>query len=268
MQKFNVQEFNALLDQLFIMQTVIDDLIHGYSPNDAKINFEQLTRLFSSFQSVNTKEVLKGLEETTNNIGLIAASKNLQLTISNLDTVTLGELKTNFRTIRSLVYEELKEKHFIFLTNDESLLFENVIPFGKEVAESFPSISYDVVEATKCLAIQRYTATVFHLMKVLEIVLQVFANKIGAKFNPEKEYWKTINDNINGKINAMDPSLELTKKYQSASAYLNNVRVAWRNEVMHPKAEYNQEEASEVYYCVEVFVTHLSKINELKENKA
>lgn len=47
------------------------------------------------------------------------------------------------------------------------------------VFPSFPSTKYDVTEALKCYAFGRGTACVFHLMRVLERGLKVFADRFG-----------------------------------------------------------------------------------------
>src|ERR1700687_6353897 len=44
-------------------------------------------------------------------------------------------------------------------------------PFGYDVAKAFPRASDDILEATKCYALERYTASVFHLMRAIEIGL-------------------------------------------------------------------------------------------------
>ena len=41
-------------------------------------------------------------------------------------------------------------------------------PFGNDVAQKFSSITYDVDEAGKCLALQRSTAAAFHAIRCLE----------------------------------------------------------------------------------------------------
>ena len=51
--------------------------------------------------------------------------------------------------------------------------------FGDDVARAFPSSKGDIDEAGKCLALDRGTACVFHLMRILEIGLQLLAAKLG-----------------------------------------------------------------------------------------
>ena len=44
---------------------------------------------------------------------------------------------------------------------------------------------------------------------------------------------------------------QTTKKYAAISSNLYHVKLAWRNEVMHPKQTYTEEEALEVFAASE-----------------
>ena len=52
--------------------------------------------------------------------------------------------------------------------------------FGAAVEAKFPEMSEDISEAGKCLALNRATASVFHLMRIMEIAVQRFGDKIGV----------------------------------------------------------------------------------------
>src|SRR5579859_3823509 len=52
--------------------------------------------------------------------------------------------------------------------------------FGEEVDNRLPAVATDISEAGKCFATARWTAAVFHLMRVMEVGVQELATKIGA----------------------------------------------------------------------------------------
>jgi hypothetical protein len=138
-------------------------------------------------------------------------------------------------------------------------LFNVRFPFGEEVAAKLPSMAEDAQEAATCLSLERWTASVFHLMRVVEIGVQKFGDKIGISLTTEKN-WQNILDEVNKAIKKMDPKNELTKQYASLAAHLYNVKLAWRNEVMHPKATYTEQEADEIYLHVDTFIRNIAKI--------
>jgi len=50
------------------------------------------------------------------------------------------------------------------------------------------------------------------------------------------------------------------KALAEATSHLYNVKLAWRNEVMHPKQTYTVDEADSIFRNVRTFVQHLVKI--------
>ncbi len=46
-----------------------------------------------------------------------------------------------------------------------------------------------------------------------------------------------------------------TKAYAQAASHLYNVKVAWRDEVMHPKQTYTFDEARDIFGNVKTFIT-------------
>lgn len=128
--------------------------------------------------------------------------------------------------------------------------------FGHDVKSTFPQMSEDISEAGKCLALNRPTSTVFHLMRVMELGVQKFGEKIGVNFVSEKN-WQNILDESNKAIKAMDQKSSQTKALAAASANLYNVKIGWRNEVMHPKQTYTEDEAKAIFGSVEIFIRAL-----------
>lgn len=123
------------------------------------------------------------------------------------------------------------------------------------VVTKLPTAAFDLDEGAKCLSFGRSTAAVFHLMRVMEIGVQKFGDKLGVMLVSEKN-WQNILDQVNPPIKALGKAPEAAK-YASIAAHLFNVKLAWRNEVMHPKATYTPEEANRIYQAVEAFMTDL-----------
>lgn len=96
-------------------------------------------------------------------------------------------------------------------------------------------------------------------MRVMEAGVQEFGNRLGVKV--EGENWQTILDRVNKVIKDMKPRDDpLAKVYAEAAAHLYNVKVAWRNEVMHPKETYTEEEAESIFRNVKTFISDLAEL--------
>jgi hypothetical protein len=142
---------------------------------------------------------------------------------------------------------------------EKSELFRQKDPlFGSEVESKFPSMSEDIAEAGKCLALARPTSAVFHLMRVMELAVQRFGSELGVILVEQKN-WQNILDEINKSIRALDHRVPRTKALAELSSHLYSVKVAWRNEVMHPKQTYTADEADAIFENSKIFVRELAR---------
>lgn len=73
-------------------------------------------------------------------------------------------------------------------------------PFGEKVTNNFPSTQHDVREARKCYALARYTASVFHCMRVLEKGLHTLVHDLNNKHNAGIVFNKTVEETNWGNI--------------------------------------------------------------------
>jgi len=156
--------------------------------------------------------------------------------------------------------DELNDRFFLSISAEDVKHYRQSEPlFGKDVEAKFPEMSEDIAEAGKCLALERPTAAVFHLMRTMEIAVQRFGDKLGIRLASEKN-WQNILDEMNKAIKALDQKAAQTKAYAEASALLYNVKLCWRNAVMHPKQTYTTEEARALLNAVSVFIRDLAGI--------
>ena len=158
--------------------------------------------------------------------------------------------------------DELRETSCFALEGRAEELYRVPNQFGEKVSSRFPQAVVDIEEAAKCLALDRATACVFHLMRVLEIGLQELATDLGlAKVDKN---WQTLLDNIRGKIKKLPLTTQVEKDYQSdrqeVVAHLQAVKDAWRNDVMHPRASYTEEQALDVWNHSKPLMAKLAEI--------
>lgn len=165
--------------------------------------------------------------------------------------------------LRERMHSELKHRLFLFVPPAEGRLYNQKEAFGPDVARKFPKATCDIEHAGDCIAVGQYTAAVFHLMRVMERGLQRLGKKLGIKVTEEKN-WQNILDQIDKAVRSLpdnSPQLKSRKqKLAAASAHLSQVKLAWRNPVMHPKADYSPENAAEIYGNVKTFMCHLVPI--------
>jgi biotin carboxylase len=93
----------------------------------------------------------------------------------------------------------------------------------------------------------------------MEVGVQEFGKKLGVPLVNEKN-WQNILDPLNKAIKSLPHKGPGTVEMSEASANLYAVKLAWRNEVMHPNDKYTLEEAKNLIGQVKLFMGQLATI--------
>jgi hypothetical protein len=172
------------------------------------------------------------------------------------------------RGVQKLIERETKGRVFLYCPPERSKFLPNVdLPyvFGEPVAEAFPSAMYDIHEAAMCLGLARSSASVFHLMRTLEVGLAALGDKFGVSL--EHTNWAPAIDQIESKIREMhkDPIWKvqpdcktLQEKYAQAASLFGVFKDAWRNHTMHRRGKYTEGEAEMIFNNVKSFMAKLA----------
>ncbi|KKK72588.1 hypothetical protein LCGC14_2902370 [marine sediment metagenome] len=200
------------------------------------------------------------IEKLINDLRPLAEHLGLRATLASVRTLeTFQEVKQKevdresfflaLEDIRSRLIDELNGIYLFAMEPREKTLYENTQAFGPEVAATFPGAIVDIEEAAKCLAFDRATACVFHLMRVLEVGLQGLAKDLGL---PKVDRnWQALLNNVRGVINKLPLTTQAEKDYQSdrqeVVVHLQAVKDAWRNDVMHPRDHYDLSQALDIF---------------------
>jgi hypothetical protein len=153
--------------------------------------------------------------------------------------------------------------YFQISSENAKFLDMNADHFGKEVRTAFGGASGDIAEAASCLALERWTASVFHLMRALELAVQTIANKIGATIEDEHGKvlpWGVIAQNMKPIIDKMPKGSPEQIKWYKVQAFLETVNRAWRTPTAHPKQTYTPEEARNVFEATKAFMQELAPL--------
>jgi hypothetical protein len=204
---------------------------------------------------------MKELKKTVSNLGLKMCDMHIDAIIyscrNKQKAMTNGDFTRLLQELYNRLRDECRLNYFVSLTASERDLYEPEDPlFGEDVEDMLPSIIEDISEAGKCLGLRRPTAAVFHLMRIMEVGVQKFGEKLGV-VDAEKLVWQVILDQINKAISKFSPKDDLTKKYSEISAHLYHVKLAWRNETMHPKVTYTEEEAEGIFRAARSYMREL-----------
>jgi len=202
------------------------------------------------------RELARAAEAINAPVTKIAAERARSKLLARSSPVTLSDLKHINAEVRSRLHDEVGEVRFYCLSSNAAAFYNPEEPlFGETVEARLPKASNDISEAGKCFATGRYTASVFHLMRAMEAAVQALSARLGIA-NTERVWGQLLSD-VHAKIEAM-PKGDERDEWSQVHANLYHVKQAWRNDTMHPKATYTEEEAREVFDAMKAFTRHLA----------
>ena len=187
--------------------------------------------------------------------------------VTNPNTVLIRDALTRMvdilNQISGCLRKESSLKVAMILPPDKVGFFESNEPlFGRNVAVKFPSITYEIDEAGKCLALNRFTASVFHCMRAMEKGLDAAFASIGLSQGKNPNWGlllKEIKTEIDRRksVHAWKTSNDETFFFE-VYVSIDAVRNAWRNATMHIENKYTEEEATNIFNAVKGFMQKLS----------
>jgi hypothetical protein len=227
------------------------------------IGLMEMERYLSRNPSTFSPQVAQTLQEMSSSMA--ADCDDLQLKVAAdgargiPKAATARDLERTLDFVRQAMMIGLNRRKFFEPEPKYIEYFENSKLFGDEVFIAFPSAIEDITEAGTCLALERSTACVMHLMRVTETGLKALAAKVGvAKQNDWGAYIREIDKELSTRMKAAGKHTPDEAFYAEASAQFGHVKTAWRNSTMHIEKSYTQQRAEEILLAVKSLMSHLA----------
>lgn len=214
------------------------------------------------------KATLSDFEADCTAMGLVSSTATIKRILALLDQQpppSYAKLQSLFDEWLGRLADEMNCVYYISLSPREAEDFSEPWKGWEQVARSFRSASPDIIEAGKCLGLGRYTAAVFHVMRVAEVGLRALGASLNiASLEPKANpTWDRILKKCDTELrkDRKDRNPEWLAKeefFASATANLHAVKNAWRNPTLHVEKHYDEEDARAIYSAVRTFMRHLS----------
>jgi hypothetical protein len=178
---------------------------------------------------------------------------------------TESEFADRINVLDERIRDDLEGIVFLYVPEDRVDFYNNPRLFGDQVATKFSKAGFDIEEAGKSFALDRYTACVMHLMRSLEVALDAVGIAAGlpdAIIEANNSWEKLLRkmwDQI--QVNDATPPPDWTARRQfivDVRAHLFSVKDAWRNPSMHLEKKYTEREAERIFRAVKDFMEHLA----------
>jgi hypothetical protein len=173
------------------------------------------------------------------------------------------DLEPEIRVLREAIEDGLRYIGFYHYPNAKRQLLNRVEADWQATIAAFPSAKTDITEAVDCYAQEHYTASVYHLMRVLEHGLKELAEAVNLTLDVQQ--WHNIITDVETEVRGIaDGWRRGTRKadwvefYSSAAKEFFHFKDGWRNHVSHNRATYDEPSARNVLEHVRTFMNHLS----------
>lgn len=252
MVRFHSVAFLSLLDQLQQAEVFIK---HQAVPGNV-VSQERKDKWYG---------VIKMMLAASLEIGLRTVPSHLSILQAGADSILTEEaLRRAITSTHDALIAELSSQLMFIVPYPDDALFINTGPaFGDEVYKAFPSARFDIDEASKCLALDRSTACVIHLMRGLESGMNILARRLRIPFTFAN--WEGVLNKIPARIHEIERARKKPKGwresrqfYAEAGAHLDLVKDAFRNWAMHIHRTYDPVTAKELFQHSKAFMRHLA----------
>ena len=161
---------------------------------------------------------------------------------------------------------ELVEPLFFMVPKEDAQDFFSPEPDRRQGAKQFSQAIKDLDEAGKCVALERYTASVFHSVRAVEYLLRALARHLSVELSDEQLTYasmRTIYRATKKKLDAVTDTersheREATMRFYSDAADRCLFFADLRNSVTHARTFYNDLEAinifNKVHELLELFI--------------
>lgn len=244
------------LRQLISIFAGIGDRQNPVSVSDRTVVLGHLSRLIGELSKFNARSA-------------VAAAERLQSTLRDEKSIfTVHQAMAALNDIESRFSDHLADIRLFVIPDHEIVLFQeaDVLVGNPSFTSLFPRSSFEIEEAGKCVALGRYTASVFHSMRMLELGIGALAGFLGIP-DPIKvtdRSWGSILKSIEQKLEEKWPSNTRLPGSEGAKlgvlyATLDAVKNPWRNSTMHVETIYAPHEAMHILRCSGYFLLELMK---------
>lgn len=153
---------------------------------------ERNTRINACRQTVNEAAELDSVGDACVALNLKTSVALLVRTVMAVydDKNSHGQFLAAVKELESRIMDEMDARLYFCLDDDSVRYYDAKNAFGDDVAAAFPSATLDIEEAGNCLALNRYTACVLHLMRAMEPVVYAVAKSIGLTY--EFKGWDAV----------------------------------------------------------------------------
>jgi len=178
------------------------------------------------------------------------------------------DLATELREFLRNVEYELRSHLFLYVSQEQATYYTQPTKGWEKIIERWESTVRDIEEARKCFALNRYAASVFHSLQVIELGLLELGKFIHV-VDPQSG-WTAITRELEKILKKKYPERsDFEKKHSSfleqVQATVEALKNAWRNKISHTQgrltllsADFTAEITEDILVASRAFMRRLA----------
>jgi hypothetical protein len=178
-------------------------------------------------------------------------------------------LQSSIADIQNRLRDELSLNLFFRLPQDKKRYFDEPLKGWEEAIKRFPEIISNVEEMSKCFALSRYAASVFHSVRAIESALIHLGKFIGV--TDPLSGWTAVTSRLETLV-VKTKHQDRPATYQACFGFLEQMhgvtealKSAWRNKISHAQGsltlmteDFNPDIAEEIMIASRSFMRRLA----------
>jgi hypothetical protein len=184
------------------------------------------------------------------------------------------QAENELKVLRQSIEADCEKRMFVFVMPENVQAIRQMGSDWSRIWDAIPGAKPDIEEAMYCYALERNTATVFHLMRIAEHGLRTLAKKLHVTFDLKHkgqivriEYadWQKVITAVKNKLDAISRTKVGLKrqmqleKYSDAADHCVFMKDIWRNTAAHLRKAYSPSEAKAAMGRVHDFMEFVAK---------
>jgi hypothetical protein len=211
---------------------------------------EDIERLRNAAGRMRLKVIVDRAEELIEFI-----TENEEIELARLDNMVKALPNKLMKELKSELWLRVRPEHARIYDGKKALL-------SKQVLNDLPEIRQEEKRARRCYAFEKYTACAFHLMRIMELLVQRFGTILNVTFDPGETPWGNILESCRQEIEKWDKkhSNHIHKKQFATCHHLMEGLRPIRNDLMHYRQSYDEDAVQDLKGAVELSIKAFLKL--------
>jgi len=249
------------------LQSASDSLLRD--PDQNADVFSEMKPVYAQLGALSFMETMQDVIKDEDLIWRVAKLRNQ---LHHREHFTSAGLSRELMNLRDQLLLAIAKPKFAYIPTEATKFFEQDALFGQAVYDTFPDVREEIKDAGNAFAAGLYSACVFHVMRVAEHGMKFLARRLQIKLRENKKplaidyaTWNGLITGIKNKLetirkNPKSPMREIDQeRFSNLADQCAYFRDIWRDQTMHARRRYNEDEARRAINRVNEFMELLSR---------